>query len=133
APQESPGQQVETVTPEPVAVPVPVQAHDPAAPVSPLAASPAVTPAADVPADINGDEVVFTFGDRRYRVRGLPKNLSPETLKINLLVSSGTAYYVDTLDLYSARNRNQYLLYAAKELAVRDDLIKHDLGRILLK
>ncbi|CUI05593.1 DNA primase [Janthinobacterium sp. CG23_2] len=46
--------------------------------------------------------MVFTFGDRRYRVRGLPKNLSPETLKINLLVSCKDAYFVDTLDLYSA-------------------------------
>jgi DNA primase len=141
APQESPGQHVETVetsapAPAPASVAPPAPAVEAAAPVSSLAASPAVAPAAavaDTAADINGDEIVFTFGDRRYRVRGLPKNLSPETLKINLLVSVKEAYYVDTLDLYNARNRNQYLLYAAKELAVRDELIKHDLGRILLK
>jgi len=154
-PAESPGERVETrdadaapVAPDPApldaaetaaspapisslaaTVPVPLPAADPA-----LAASP-VTPQAteDIAAEIREDEIVFGFGDRRYRVRGLPKNLSPETLKINLLVSSKEAYYVDTLDLYSARSRGQYLLHAAKELAVRDELIKHDLGRILLK
>ena len=151
APQAAPGQHVETMecaletsaAPAPVvmAEPAPAPASDAAtAAVAPpsastgLAASPTAAPAAaSIEAEIKDDEVVFTFGDRRYRVRGLPKNLSPETLKINLLVSCKDAYFVDTLDLYSARGRSQYLLYAAKELAVRDDLIKHDLGRILLK
>ena len=148
APQAAPGQHVETMEctatdasaePAPVvtAAPEPAPASD-AAIIAPsdstgLAASPTAAPAASIDAEIKDDEVVFTFGDRRYRVRGLPKNLSPETLKINLLVSCKDAYFVDTLDLYSARGRSQYLLYAAKELAVRDDLIKHDLGRILLK
>lgn len=98
-----------------------------------LAASPAAAPAAETAAEIKDDEVVFTFAERRYRVRGLPKNLSPETLKINLLVSSGEAFHVDTLDLYSAKGRAHYLQQAAKELGVRDDVVKHDLGRILLK
>jgi DNA primase catalytic core len=154
APQAAPGQHVETMecaatdacaAPAPVVTaalePAPTPAAEAAAisaTIAPsdtasLAASPTAAPAASIDAEIKDDEVVFTFGDRRYRVRGLPKNLSPETLKINLLVSCKDAYFVDTLDLYSARGRSQYLLYAAKELAVRDDLIKHDLGRILLK
>ena len=66
-------------------------------------------------------------------MRGLPKNLSPETLKINLLGAVGDVYHVDTLDLYSAKGRGHYLTQAAKELKVREDVIKHDLGRILLK
>jgi hypothetical protein len=43
------------------------------------------------------------------------------------------ACIVDTLDLYSAKGRGHYLLQAARELGVRDEVIKHDLGRILLK
>ena len=44
-------------------------------------------------------------GERRYRVRGLAKNLSYELLKVNVLVSGKTprgesAFHVDTLDLY---------------------------------
>ena len=33
-------------------------------------------------------EYVVTFGPRRYRVRGLEKNLSYEVLKVNLLASA---------------------------------------------
>jgi DNA primase catalytic core len=157
-PENEPGEHVETTAhdshPEPVAAPDAVAAPiahavpvaDPhtdshTAPIPSLAASIPVLAASpvaslvveDIAAEIKEDEIVFGFGERRYRVRGLPKNLSPETLKINLLVSAKDAYYVDTLDLYSARSRSQYLLYAAKELAVREELVKHDLGRILLK
>jgi DNA primase len=128
APQAAPGQHVETME---CATGAPAIA---AAPVPCLAASPVAVPAAEtIAAEIKDDEVVFTFAERRYRVRGLPKNLSPETLKINLLVSCGDAFHVDTLDLYSAKGRAHYLQQAAKELGVRDDVIKHDLGRILLK
>lgn len=108
------------------------------APVLPLAAalvpaaSPVTTPVIDAPTQVDDDEVVMHLGDRRYRVRGLAKNLSPQTLKINLLVSREPAYYVDTFDLYSARQRQQYLGSAAKEIGVREDVIKGDLGRLLL-
>ena len=133
APLAAPGAHVETMESTPAAPAAPAAAPIDAVPVAPLAASPVVAPAVDAGAAINGDEVAFNFGERRYRVRGLPKNLSPETLKINLLVAAGEAYYVDTLDLYSAKGRAHYVLNAAKELAVRDDVVKHDLGRILLK
>jgi hypothetical protein len=96
--------------------------------VAPLDAEPEPTaePAAE-------DEVAMSFGDRRYRVRGMAKNLSPETMKINVLVSKGDAYHVDSFDLYAARARVQFISQAAKELAVREDVIKADLGRLLLK
>lgn len=94
------------------------------------------------------DEIVLHFGERRYRIRGLAKNLSHETLKINVLVSrqvagdpgdptsgqaSNQVYYVDAFDLYAARARSAYIVQAARELAVREEVIKHDLGRVLLK
>lgn len=97
---------------------------------------------------IGDDEILLHFGERRYRIRGLAKNLSHETLKINVLVSrqvagdpadptSGQApnqvYYVDAFDLYAARARSAYIVQAARELAVREEVIKHDLGRVLLK
>lgn len=92
---------------------------------------------------IGEDEIVLHFGERRYRIRGLAKNLSHETLKINVLVSRQVAgdpadpanqvYYVDAFDLYAARARSAYIVQAARELAVREEVIKHDLGRVLLK
>ena len=75
----------------------------------------------------------FTFGERRYRVRGLEKNLSLQTLKINLLVSQGDLVHVDTLDLYGARARGGFITQAANELRVQEELIKADLGRVLLQ
>ena len=86
---------------------------------------------------IGEDEIILHFGDRRYRIRGLARNLSHETLKINVLVSRPAGeeqvYYVDAFDLYAARARSAYIVQAARELAVREEVIKHDLGRVLLK
>jgi DNA primase len=56
--------------------------------------------------EIKDEEIVLTEGHRRYRVRGLEKNMSYELLRVNLLVShvSGAdGFHVDTIDLYSAR------------------------------
>lgn len=88
---------------------------------------------ADIPAQINGDEIVMTFGDRRYRIRGLDKNLSFNQLKVNLLVSLGERFHIDTLDLYSARHRGMYLKEASSELQLEEEVIKRDLGKVLLR
>jgi DNA primase len=73
----------------------------------------------------------MTFGDRRYRVRGLAKNLSFDALKVNLLVSRDEGFHVDTLDLYQARQRAAYVKNAASELALREETIKRDVGHVL--
>ncbi len=52
---------------------------------------------------MDGDEIVIEQDGRRYRVRGLAKNLSHELLRINLLAGNAKGFHVDTLDLYSAR------------------------------
>ena len=90
-------------------------------------------PALEVTAEVSEAEIALCFGDRRYRVRGLAKNLSYEVLKVNLLAARGEAFYVDTLDLYSAKQRGSYLAHAAVELQVKDEILKGDLGRVLLK
>jgi DNA primase len=83
-------------------------------------------------------EHVMTFGDRRYRVRGLEKNLSYEVLKVNVLASrpsidsAGESVHVDTFDLYQARHRAAFVKQAAVELGVAEDIIKADLGKLLL-
>ena len=135
-PAEAPGQHVEDVA-LPAAVAEPAPAVDDPSLAAVAAVEPGAAPAADVDAHVstidNDSEVVMSFGDRRYRVRGLVKNLSAEVLKVNVLVSKGEAYHVDSFDLYAARARVHYITQAAKELACREDVIKLDLGRILLK
>ncbi len=84
-------------------------------------------------AEAPGDEVVIAFEDRRYRVRGLAKNLSYDLMKVNLLASRGEAMHVDTLDLYSARQRASFVKQASLELKVTEELVKRDVGKVLLK
>ncbi|MGB6044876.1 MAG: hypothetical protein WBF93_17105, partial [Pirellulales bacterium] len=100
------------------------------------------------PSPINGDsvasketlaieqsdnEVVVSFADRRWRIRGLEKNLSYERLKVNLMVARQEGVHVDTFDLYSSRHRNGFVKAAAAELYVDEETIKKDLAKILLK
>ena len=106
----------------------------PVATAEPLPATPApAAPAADVVAEVRESEVVLTFGDRRYRVRGLARNLSYDVLKVNVLVAKAESFFVDTLDLYAARARAAYIAQAAVELMLPEDVIKTDLGRVLQK
>ncbi|UUZ48638.1 hypothetical protein LP420_39090 [Massilia sp. B-10] len=84
-------------------------------------------------ADVRDNEVVLAFAERRYRVRGLSRNLAYDVLKVNVLASSGDAFHVDTFDLYNARARASYIAQAALELRVAEDTLKTDLGLLLLK
>jgi DNA primase len=87
--------------------------------------------------DVSAAEVLMHFGEgakvRRWRVRGLAKNLAYEVLKVNVLAGCGEAFHVDTFDLYAARARAQFIAQAAAELSVSEDVLKADLGRVLLK
>jgi len=102
------------------------------------AAAPETIAAATAPdtvsaAEVASDEVTLTYEDRRYRVRGLAKNLSYDLLKVNLLAARGEAMHVDTLDLYSARQRASFVKQAAIEMKVGEELVKRDVGRVLLR
>jgi len=80
-----------------------------------------------------GDEVVVSIEDRRYRVRGLEKNASFEVMKVNVVASREEGFHVDTLDLYAARQRAAFIKLAAVEMGVKEEVVKRDLGRVLLK
>jgi len=96
-------------------------------------ASPVVPPKTEIPAEVKEHEIILTFGDRRYRVRGLDKNLSVNQLKINILASRDEHLHVDTLDLYSAKPRYHFIKQTAMELGLSEDIIKNDIGKVLLK
>lgn len=90
-------------------------------------------PQTDVPVEQSDAELVLAYGERRYRVRGWKKPLNPEALKVNLLVSKGEHFHVDSFDLYQAKARSAFLKQAGIELGEAEDVLKHDLGRVLLK
>lgn len=100
-----------------------------------LSASPVPSmAAAEVEAQVHDEEIVIVLGDRRYRVRGLKKNLAFDVmLKVNVLIARGESFHVDTLDLYSVRARGIFIAQAAGELDVHEDVIRHDLGKVLRK
>ena len=85
---------------------------------------------------VNGDEIVIQRNDRRYRIRGLQKNLSPEVMKVNVLVSrgsdSGAEFHVDTLDMQTDRQRAAFIKCAAEELGMNEDVIRKDIGQVFL-
>ena len=93
-------------------------------------------PRLNIPADVTEQQVVLRFGERRWRVRGLSKNLSFETLRVNLFVGlegQPERFHQDTVDLYAAKQRQVFIRTAAAELGINEDTVKHDLGTVLLK
>ena len=100
---------------------------------APEPASPALPPSGGIEAEIRDHEVLINLGNRRWRVRGLARNLSFEVLKVNLLVAKGEHFHVDSLDLYSARQRGTFLKQAVEELQIKSEILRKDLGAVLLK
>jgi len=87
---------------------------------------------AKLAAKVEGSDLIYEIGDRSYRVRGLDKNATLDTLKINLRVVRDGLLYLDTFDLYAAKAREYFIRRATEELAVTEELIKRDVGRLLL-
>lgn len=87
----------------------------------------------------NTGDIILDLGDRRWRIRGLASNLSYERLRVHLFVSRETkdartsGFYVDTIELYSARQRNAFIEQAAEELGLDPEIVKRDLGHVLLR
>jgi DNA primase catalytic core len=63
---------------------------------------------------------------REYRVRGL-QPVGLDRLKVNLRLSVGGAFHLDTIDLYQARARSNFAQTAAKLCRVDESLIAADL------
>jgi DNA primase len=108
--------------PQPEATPEPAD-------VSPLPTHKPVT----VDAEVSDNEITITLGNRRYRVRGLDKAMSYDVLKVNLLVNNDHGLHVDSFDLYNARHRQGFIKQAASELSEQEEVIKKDIGKVLLK
>lgn len=92
-------------------------------------------PREETAAEVREQDIVMRFGERRWRVRGLERNLSYDLLRVNVLVTleGRDVFHVDTLDLYSARARTLFLKQASDELGVSEETLKRDLGRLLLR
>jgi DNA primase len=128
------------------------QPSEPPIPLLPLAAECAAlpsSPATDIPepshagpippappppvqAEIGERDITLAFGERQWRARGLARNTAPDAMKINLMVRCGDTFHVDGLDLLSAKSRGAFVAQAALELGLAPDVIKRDVGQVLL-
>ncbi len=81
---------------------------------------------------VEGENVEILIEERRYRIRGLYKNNSFDSLRINIRVFIGNNFHVDTLELFNARQRFGFIKTTAQELGINIEIIKLDVGRILL-
>ncbi len=109
----------------------------PADPHVPAEAGPLSTPLLPTKAPepalvVAEDDIRFTRGPRSYRVRGLARNLSAESLKVTLRLSAGDHLHLDTLDLYQARQRVAFVKAAALELGVAESVITGDLAALVI-
>ncbi|HEV2278288.1 MAG TPA: CHC2 zinc finger domain-containing protein [Acidobacteriaceae bacterium] len=103
-------------------------------PVLPLAAAPSSEPEVK----IEGEEIGVTMpgpNPRHWRVRGLYKNTSLGTMKVNVRVSGRNTrgedvYHGDTLDLELARHRGMFAKQAAHELGAKEDAVQREVGRV---
>jgi DNA primase catalytic core len=108
----------------------PASAKAPASSVARASSSPEGRAAYDAQAD----EVRLMQGEHLWRVRGLSKNSSPGALRVNVLVSrEGAGFHVDTLELYSARQRYLFVKMAASELATEEEPLKKEIAVVLLE
>ena len=119
------------VKPQPAETPKPIQ--EPAVPVAveaPVSVTPVPVPA---PLDIvvEANAVVITRGDRRYRIRGLERNMSSLSLKVNITASRDELIHVDTVDLYKAPSRSSFQRVTALELYCDEETVKRDIGFVL--
>ncbi|WP_407321982.1 CHC2 zinc finger domain-containing protein [Dickeya ananatis] len=98
-------------------------------------AAPAGVPAPTVAGELTASgDLLLTHGPRVWRVRGWQKNTVQDVMKVNVQVrdESTGALYVDSLDLYSSRQRQGYVSAAAAELGCEASVIKRECGRVLL-
>jgi len=112
--------------------PIRLPAAAAATPADPALSAPLTAPAAPVAEVVADDDIRWERDGRAYRVRGLARNLSAESLKVTLRVSSGVRLFLDTLDLYQARGRHAFARGAAVELGVSEETLAGDLSALVL-
>ena len=79
-----------------------------------------------------GEYHVLKLGPREYRVGGLEKNNSLEVMKVSLRLRHGDLFHLDGFDLLRDGERRRFIERAAEETRLEKELIKRDLGKLLL-
>ncbi|HEY3854180.1 MAG TPA: DNA primase [Verrucomicrobiae bacterium] len=79
-----------------------------------------------------GDAWFLEIEGREYRVAGLEKTIGADALKITLRLRVGERFHLDQVDLCRDSERRRFVERAAEETGLTADLLKRDVGRLLL-
>jgi len=79
-----------------------------------------------------GDAWFLDLDGREYRVAGLEKTVGTDALKIALRLRHGERFHLDQIDLCRDMERRRFIERAAEETGLTADLLKRDLGKLLL-
>jgi DNA primase catalytic core len=91
------------------------------------------TPAPAAPTlEQRGDAWFLDIEGREYRVAGLEKTLGTDALKVALRLRHGERFHLDAIDLCRDSERRKFIERAAEETGLLPDLLKRDVGRLLL-
>ncbi len=117
----------------PSPTPAPLKVEQPKTELPKLESPKPEQPKSDFELVIDAHHVTFIRGDRYYRVQGLDKNMSSLTLRVCIRASRFDNVHLDTLDLVKARSRSSFIQATAIELLVDEDIVKKDIGKLLLQ
>ena len=79
-----------------------------------------------------GDYHFLRLGPREYRVGGLDKNNGLDVLKVAVRLKHGEDFHLDAFDLARDGERRRFIERAAEETRLEKELVKRDLGKLLL-
>jgi DNA primase catalytic core len=79
-----------------------------------------------------GDAWFLEVEGREYRVSGLEKTIGTDALKIALRLRHGERFHLDQVDLCRDMERRRFTERAVEETGLTADLLKRDLGKLLL-
>ncbi len=72
------------------------------------------------------------LGNRHYRIGGLERNSSLEVLKVTVRLRYEDHFHLDSLDMARDGERRRFIERAAEETGLERELVKRDLGKLLL-
>lgn len=75
---------------------------------------------------------VLRLGPREYRVGGLDKNNGLDVLKVTVRLKHGEEFHLDSFDMARDGDRRRFIERAAEETKLEKELVKRDLGKLLL-
>ena len=89
-------------------------------------------PSPDYELHLAPDHVLVRRGDRDYKIRGLDKNMSSLTLRVNIQAARRDMLHLDSIDLMRSAARAAFIKATALELHCQEETIKKDFGLVLL-